>query len=181
VTVHRCKGWQDSQGFTLLELLVVLSIIWILAGMAAPSLLRGRSVANETSAIGSIRALHTAQLSYALSCGFGFYTSTYTSLGPGLGNPLGFLTTDLTSSATPVKSGYNFTMVAGGGAAAGAADCNGAAATVSGYYATAFPVTPGSSGSRTFATNQGGAIWQNTAGAPPAEPFAAGPGVTPVQ
>ena len=181
MTVHRCKGWQDSQGFTLLELLVVLSIIWILAGMAAPSLLRGRSVANETSAIGSIRALHTAQLSYALSCGFGFYTSAYTSLGPGLGNPLGFLTTDLTSSATPVKSGYNFTMVAGGGAAAGAADCNGAAATVSGYYATAFPVTPGSSGNRAFATNQGGAIWQDTGGTPPPEPFSLGPGVTPVQ
>jgi prepilin-type N-terminal cleavage/methylation domain-containing protein len=181
VIVHRNKEWRDGSGFTLLELLVVLSIIWILAGLAAPSLLRGRSVANETSALSSFRALHTAQLSYALSCGFGFYTSTYTALAAGPGNPLGFLTTDLTSSATPVKSGYNFTLVPGGGAVGGAADCNGSATTASGYYATAFPVTPGSSGTRTFATNQGGAIWQNTAGAPPAEPFAIGPGVTPVQ
>ena len=181
VGIQRGKRWSDSRGFTLLELLVVISVIWILSGLALPSLLRGRSVANETSALSSFRALHTAQLSYALTCGFGFYTSTYTSLAAGPGNPLGYLTTDLTSSATPVKSGYSFTMVPGVGSVAGAADCNGSATTSSGYYATAMPVTAGSTGTRAFATNQGGAIWQDTGGTPPPEPFAIGPGVTPVQ
>lgn len=181
VTVNRGNRWKDSRGFTLLELLVVISVIWILSGLAAPSLLRGRSVANETSALSSFRALHTAQLSYALSCGFGFYASNYMQLAAGPGNPVGFLSTDLTGSATPVKSGYNFTLLAGMGSAAGAADCNGSPGTVSGWYATAFPVTAGTSGTRAFATNHGGAIWQDTGGTPPAEPFSTGPGVTPVQ
>ena len=51
----------------------------------------------------------------------------------------------------------------------------------SGYYASAIPLTLGSTGTRSFATNAQGTIWQNTAGTAPAEPFATAGTVAPIQ
>ena len=70
--------------------------------------------------------------------------------------------------------------LAGAGAVAGPNDCNGTA-TQTAYYGTAVPATLGSTGSRAFATNQGGTIWQDTAGVAPAEPFAVAGTVSPIQ
>ena len=66
---------------------------------------------------------------------------------------------DLGSSATPQKSGYNFTLAAAAGAVAGPADCN-AVVTSTGYYATAVPTGYGTTGSKSYATNAGNTVYQ---------------------
>jgi len=46
-----------ERGFTLVEIMIVVAIIALLAAIAIPNVLRGRATANETAAIGNVRAL----------------------------------------------------------------------------------------------------------------------------
>lgn len=96
---------------------------------------------------------------------------------PTLGTPPpgmteGYLTADLSATRTRQKNGYSFTLEAGAGAAAGPNDCNGTA-TATAWYAAATPERFGTTGARSFAANTKDGLWQNSTGAPPAEPFAA--------
>jgi prepilin-type N-terminal cleavage/methylation domain-containing protein len=56
---------KNQQGFSLIELLIVVAIIAIIAAIAVPSMLSARMAANESGAIQGCRTIGSAEVAYA--------------------------------------------------------------------------------------------------------------------
>jgi len=155
-------------GFTLVELLIVIAIIGIIAAIAVPAMLRARRTANEAAAIGSLRALNTAESSYAAVAGKGGFSPLLATLAtPCPSSTSAFISPDL-SIDPAVKSGYTVTVAASASSSPGPSDCNGVT-TETAYYTTAVPVSAGLSGLRGFASSSSGAIFFDPTGVAPTE------------
>ncbi len=154
-------------GFSLIELLIVVAIIAILAGIVVPITLRARRTGNEVSAIGSLRALNSAETTYAASAAKGGYATLLSTLATACpGGSAAFISPDLAIDPA-VKSGYTVTIAASTGAIAGPTDCNGTLSQ-SGYYSTAVPMG-GGGGLRAFGSSETGTVFFNTSGVAPTE------------
>jgi type II secretory pathway pseudopilin PulG len=148
---------------------VVVAIIGVIAALAIPGLLRARMAANEAVAIGSMRAITTAQSTFASGCAMGGYAQSLADLARApAGSNAGFISPDLNANGI-VKSGY--VMNAGPGlvatvVVAAAATCNASAtAAVASYFAEAHPSSFGLTGQRSFGLDERATIFQDLAGA----------------
>lgn len=154
----------DQRGFTLLDLLFVIALIGVLCVMAIPGIMRARGAAQAASAIGTMRAINSGELTFAITCGLGFYAPDLPTLGvrpPAASDA--FLPDVLTSAATVVKHGYTFSVVATP-LAGSPASCNGLAAGQAspGYVVIADTIDTALNG-RFFATNADGILYEHTA------------------
>ena len=132
-------------GFSLIELLIVIAIILIILAVAMPKLSRARMYSQEMAALQAIKTLHTAETQFYSQ--YGKYATTLAELGPPTSGAPGPAASDLIQEdlATGEKQGYKFTLTAAPG----------------GYIINATPVAFGTSGSRTFYSDQSMTIRQN--------------------
>jgi len=144
---------KNHKGFSLIELLIVVAIILIIAAIAIPNLLRSRMAANEASAVGSIRTINTASVTYSTTYPDVGYPIALTQLAPAASATSA--NADLIDSvlAGGTKSGYTFKMTKGASAST----------PQTSYDVSAAPVST-SSGTRYFFSDQSGVIRGNATG-----------------
>jgi type IV pilus assembly protein PilA len=150
--MHRQKG------FSLIELLIVVAIIMIIAAIAIPNFLRSRMQANEASAVGSMRNINSAQITYSVNYATVGYADNLSKLGPPGGgtadaNHADLLDGVLGCASQPCsKSGYRFSVV------------NATGSPVASYELTAVPLGVDKTGRRGFCSSQLIIIMQDETG-----------------
>jgi type II secretory pathway pseudopilin PulG len=153
---------RSQRGFALIDLIFVCGIIGVLVGIAIPRLTAAKAAAGVASAIGSLRAINSGELTFALTCGNGFYAPSLTTLGtppPGSNEP--FIGQGLGAADSVTKSGFIMRVSASpfGGSPA---SCNGLAAGDGGqgYKAAADPGSPDAA-PRYFGSNASGLLYEH--------------------
>jgi len=132
------------RGFSLIELLIVISIILIIITVAVPKFQKAQMGAREVAAIQAIRTIHNVEVQYQSV--YGRYANSLQELGPPASGPATPSAADLIGNdlSGGEKGQYKFTLTANAG----------------GYVITAMPANP-SGGSRTFYSDQTMVIHQN--------------------
>jgi type II secretory pathway pseudopilin PulG len=157
------KTLGKANGFALIDLIFVIGMIAILCSIAVPRLMLAKSTAGAAAAIGSLRTIGSSQLTFALTCGSGFYAPSLTALAmPAPGSDDGFISPTLSEADVVTRGNYVITMY-GTPFGAAPASCNGLAAgdTAQGYAATADPAYPPFK--RFFAINANTSIFEDSA------------------
>ena len=159
---------KKQKGFSLIELLIVVAIILIIAAIAIPNLLRSRMAANEASAVGSIRTMNTAAISYNSTYGNGF-PANITQIGTTGTVAVSCDNAELIDSVLTLKlkSGYKFDILPGATAVAAKPTGCSVAGNTDGYGAIASPASIGTTGQRSFCTDASGVIRYDPTGAVP--------------
>jgi type IV pilus assembly protein PilA len=145
---------RPRNGFSLIELLIVVASILIIAAIAIPELIASRMSANEAAAVANMRTINTAETAYSIQYGTG-YSLQLSYLGDAGG------TTPSATNAVLIdhilgagtKSGYSFLY------AVTASDGNGNPIS---YTINANPTTQGTTGRRFFFTDQSAIIRVNS-------------------
>ena len=142
-----------DEGFSLIELLIVVAIILIIAAIAIPNLLKSKMAANQASAVASLRTLNTSEVTYSSTYNVGF-SSTLAQLGPPASGNATSTTAGLIDSvlSAGTKSGYSFVYAA-------SAAVNGATYN---YTINANPLTVGTTGQNYYYTDATNVIRQNS-------------------
>lgn len=163
-----------QRGFSLIELLIVVAIILVIAAIAIPNLLRSRIAANEASATSTLRMLNNAEVIFSATYSSGYTDGLHRLGAPTTGQP-DFNNADIVdpvlagrlppygSDTSFVKSGYTFVYTPLGSSTV--------FGSIPGYEISANPLNRGSSGQRSFFTNEPLVIRANaTATAGPNDP-----------
>lgn len=154
-----------NQGFSLIELLVVVAVILIIAAIAIPNFIQSKERANESSAAENLRTITTAEVIYSTTYAIG-YSANLTNLGGSGGNPTSTAAELIDPVlATTQKNGYNYSYTVL------ASDANG---NVTSYSLNADPQVQNYTGARHFYTDQSAVIREN-------DTVAAGPTDNPIQ
>ena len=155
---------RDQRGFSLIDIMFVCAIMATLFALGVPLLTRSKGAAQAASALGTMRLVNSAQLDFAITCGYGFYAPDLPTLGVAPpGSAYAFVGAEMSAGVTVMRAGYNFT-VSGTSIPTSPPPCNGVGGgvTASSYALVADPIDPALV-PRFFGTNTDGLIYEHTA------------------
>ena len=146
-------GRGSAEGFSLIELLIVVAIILIIAAIAIPNFMKSKMAANQASAVESLRMIDTAEVTYSSTYNVGF-SLTLAYLGPSTATVPNSQAAALIDEtlATGFKSGYALVY------SAAPVDASG---RINAYTVTGTPMST-ATGSTYYFTDQTGVIRQNS-------------------